>query len=226
MIRTWNLYILEWVKSFAIFWWREIQLDNLRCFWMWRTTQNCEMTNSLNTLWIYVEHLLFTLLKYKYTLMYIKKWLEQKILYILEWVIFYHRTNVLCCKERSLQKKKYSNSKVREKNIAVVFIRLWSLQFEKFLLLPSSLWWQCVCESWLFDTRLSLQIGHSRLGYDGSGPPELLTHPFWQLPSTLPKSHYLFSYIKILGNKSKILESSMSLVKHMMIHLWLFQNHV
>ena len=106
--------------------------------------------------------------------------------------IVYHRTNVLCCKERSPQKKKYSNSKVREENIAVIFIQLWSLQLEKFLLLPSSRWWRGVCEeSWLFDTCLLQQIGHSRLGYDGSGPPEPLTHPFWQLPSTLPKSHYL-----------------------------------
>ena len=30
-------------------------------------------------------------------------------------LILYHRTNVLCCKERSPQKRKYSNSKVREK---------------------------------------------------------------------------------------------------------------
>ena len=134
----------------------------------------------------------------------------------------HHRTNILCCKERSPQKKKYSNSKVKEKNIAVVFIQLWSLQLEQFLLLPSSWWWQGVWESWLFDTRLSQQMGHSRLGYDGSGPPEPLMYPFWQLPSTLPKSHYLFSYIEILGNKSKILECSMSLVKHVMIHLWLF----
>ena len=29
-------------------------------------------------------------------------------------------------------------------------------------------------------------------------------HLFWQLPSTLPKSRYLFSYIEILENKSKI----------------------
>ena len=36
----------------------------------------------------------------------------------------YHRTNVLSFKERSPQKKKYSNSKLREKNIAVVSIRL------------------------------------------------------------------------------------------------------
>ena len=39
----------------------------------------------------------------------------------------------------------------------------------------------CVCVSWLFDTRLSQQIGRSRLGYDGSGPPEPLTLPVWQV---------------------------------------------
>ena len=39
-------------------------------------------------------------------------------------VLLYHRTNVLCCKERSPQKKKYSNSKVREENIAVVYYLL------------------------------------------------------------------------------------------------------
>ena len=134
----------------------------------------------------------------------------------------YHRTNVLCCKEKSSQKKKYSNSKVREENIAVVFIQLWSLQLKKFLLLPSSRWWRGVGEGWLFDTRLSQQIGRSRLRYDGSEPPEPLTHPFWQLPSTLPKSHYLFSYIEILENESKIRECSMSLGKHVILHLWLF----
>ena len=36
----------------------------------------------------------------------------------------YHRTNVLYCKERSPQKRKYSNSKVREENIAVVYYSL------------------------------------------------------------------------------------------------------
>ena len=144
---------------------------------------------------------------------------DQKILAYFD--ILYHRSNVLCCKERSPQKKKYSNSKVREENIAVVFIQLWLLQLEKFLL-PSSRWWRGVCESWLFDTRLLQQIGRSRLGYNGSGPPEPLTHPFWQLPSTPPKSHYLFSYIEILENKSKIRECSMSLVKHVILHLWLF----
>ena len=104
------------------------------------------------------------------------------------YMIMYHRTNVLCCKERSSQKKKYSNSKVREENMAVVFIQLWSLQLEEFLLVPSSRWWRGMCECWLFDTRLSQQIGCSRLGYDGSGPPEPLTHPFWQRPSTLPEN--------------------------------------
>ena len=49
----------------------------------------------------------------------------------------YHKTNVLYCKERSPQKKKYSNSKVREENIAVAFIQLWSLQLEKFIFVAS-----------------------------------------------------------------------------------------
>ena len=61
------------------------------------------------------------------------------------YIHMYHRTNVLCCKKRSSQKKKYSNSKVRVENIAVVFIQLWSLQPKKFLLLPSSRWWRGVC---------------------------------------------------------------------------------
>ena len=56
--------------------------------------------------------------------------------------------------------------------------------------------------------------------------PEPLTRPFWQLPSTLPKSHYLFSYIEILENESKIREYSIvtseAVVKHVIIYLWLF----
>ena len=47
----------------------------------------------------------------------------------------YHRTNVLCCKERSPQKKKYSNSNVREENIAVVYYS--ALLFEKLILVVS-----------------------------------------------------------------------------------------
>ena len=55
--------------------------------------------------------------------------------------------NVLCCKERSPQKKKYSNSKVREENKAVVYYSLRAMivatrkvHFSYILLLPSS-WW-------------------------------------------------------------------------------------
>ena len=62
---------------------------------------------------------------------------------------------------------------------------------------------ECMCKSWLFDTRLSQQVGHSRLGYDGSGPPEPLTHPFWQLPSTLPKSHYPVFLSRDFGERIK-----------------------
>ena len=75
-------------------------------------------------------------------------------------VSMYHRTNVLCCKERSLQKKKYSNSKVREENIAVIYYSAMiaasrKVHFRCVLLLPSSRWWRGVGESWLFDTRLT-----------------------------------------------------------------------
>ena len=70
----------------------------------------------------------------------------------------YHRTNVLCCKERSPQKKKYSNSKVMEENIAVVYYSTMiaatrKVNFSCILLLPSSWWLRGVGESWLFDTR-------------------------------------------------------------------------
>ena len=95
-----------------------------------------------------------------------------------------------CAVKKEVCRKRNTLTRRLGKNIAVIFIRLWSLQLEKFLLLPSSRWWRGVCESWLFDTRLSQQTGRSRLGYDGLGPPEPLTHLFWQLPSTLPKSHH------------------------------------
>ena len=131
-----------------------------------------------------------------------------------------------CAVKKKSTEKEILKLEGKGKNIAVVFIQLWSLQLETFLLLPSSRWWRDVCLSWLFDTRLSQQMGRSRLVYDGWGPPEPLTYQFWQLPSTLPKSHYSFSYIEILENKSKILECSMSLMKHVIIHLWLFWNHV
>ena len=133
----------------------------------------------------------------------------------------YHRTNVLCCKERSPQKKKYSNSKVKEENIAVVYYSAMiaatrKVHFSCVLLLPSTWWWRGVGESWLLT-----HACHSRLGRTGRAS-EPLTRLFWKLPSTLPKSGYLFSYIEILENKSKILECSMSPVKHVIIHLWLF----
>ena len=140
-------------------------------------------------------------------------------MYLFLTTIRYHRTNVLCCKERSPQKKKYSNSKVREENIAVVFIQLWSLQLEKFILVASY---------------FSLSLGGDGCGWELAvwhtpviadwagriGASEPLTRLFWKLPSTLSKSRYLFSYIEILENKSKILECSISLVKHVIIHLW------
>ena len=132
-----------------------------------------------------------------------------------------------CCAEKKevRRKKKYSNSKVKEENIAVVYYSALiaatrKVPFSCVLLLPSSRWWRGVGESWLFDTRLTDGSSQTVVGHVGTSEP--LTHPFWQLPSTLPKSRYLFSYIEILENKSKILECSMSPVKHMIMHLWLF----
>ena len=46
----------------------------------------------------------------------------------------------------------------------------------------------------------------------------------------LPKSPYLISYTEIFWNKSKVPESSVTLVKtivkHVTIHVWLYENHV
>ena len=127
----------------------------------------------------------------------------------------YHRTNVLCRKERSPQKKKYSSSKVREENIAVVFIQLWFLQLEKFILVASIfsiplggdvVWVRAGCLTHAY---------HSRLGRTDRG---LGTFDSSVLKAAFnsPKSRYLFSYIEILENESKILECSMSLVKHVL----------
>ena len=65
---------------------------------------------------------------------------------------------MLCCKERSPQKKKYSNSKVREENIAIVYYSLRAMivatrkvHFSYVLLGGDG----GVGESWLFDTRLT-----------------------------------------------------------------------
>ena len=76
---------------------------------------------------------------------------------------------MLCCKERSLQKKKYSNSKVREENIAVVYRSAMiaatrKVHFSCVLLLLSSWWWRGVGESWLL-----AHAYHSRLGRTGRG---------------------------------------------------------
>ena len=79
-------------------------------------------------------------------------------------VFVLHRTNVLCCKERSPQKKKYLNSKVREENIVVVYCSAMiastrKVRFSCILLLPSSWWWRGVGENWLWT-----HACHSRLG--------------------------------------------------------------
>ena len=94
----------------------------------------------------------------------------------------------------------------------IIHLGLWSLQLEKFSLvtfffsLPlggdgvwvrACYWHTPVIVDW---------VGRV-------GASETLTSLFWKLPPTLPKSCYLFSYIEILENKSKIPECSMSPVK-------------
>ena len=137
----------------------------------------------------------------------------------------YHRTNVWCFKKRSLQKKKYSNSKVREENITVVYCSAmiaatWKVHFSCALLLPSS-WWcrRCGWELAVWHTLDRLVVADwGRTGRDiRTFNSPVLTSAF-----NSPKSRYLFSYIEILENKSKTLECSMSPVKHVIIHLWLF----
>ena len=81
-----------------------------------------------------------------------------------------HRTNVLCYKERSPQKKKHSNRRVKEKNIAVVYYSAMiaatrKVHFICILLLPSFWWWRGVGETWLLT-----HACHSRLGSTGRGP--------------------------------------------------------
>ena len=73
---------------------------------------------------------------------------------------------MLCC---SPQKKKYSNSKVREENIAVDYYSAMiaatrKVHFSCLLLLPSSWWCRGVGESWLLT-----HACHSRLGRTGQG---------------------------------------------------------
>ena len=134
--------------------------------------------------------------------------------------ILYHRTNVLCCKERSPQKKKCSNSRVREENIAVVFIQLWSLQLEKLILVASffslslggdGVWVRAGCLT---------HACHSRLDRTNRGLGTFDSPVLKAAFNSLKISLLVFG--EILENKPKILECSMSLVKRVIIHLWLF----
>ena len=75
---------------------------------------------------------------------------------------------MLCFNKRSLQKKKYSNSKIREENIIVVYYSLRATivslrSFSPFLLEATV----GVDESWLLTD--AWQIGRSRLGRRGRG---------------------------------------------------------
>ena len=79
---------------------------------------------------------------------------------------------MLCCKERSPQKKKYSNSKVTEENIAVVYYWLRAMIVAKFILVTFFFSLpiggdSCVGENWLLTH--AWQIGCSRLGRMGRG---------------------------------------------------------
>ena len=89
------------------------------------------------------------------------------------------------------------------------------VHFSYVLLLPFA-WWCRQCE-WELTVDIRLTDRSEQTGVGRVRDSEPLTHPFWQLPSTLPKSPDLFSYIEIFGNKSKIPECSMSPVKHMIL---------
>ena len=79
-----------------------------------------------------------------------------------------------------------------------------------------------MCESWLFDTRLSQRIGRSRLGYDGSAS-RTFNAPVLTTAFNSAKISLLVFYIDILENKSKICECSIvtseAVVKHVIIYL-------
>ena len=92
----------------------------------------------------------------------------------------YHRTNVLCCKERSPQQKKYSNSKVTEENIAVVYYSAkiaatQKVHFSYVLLLPSSWWWWGVGESWLLTHACHSRLSRTDRGFGKFDSPVLKT---------------------------------------------------
>ena len=77
---------------------------------------------------------------------------------------------MLGCKKRSPQKKKYSNSKVREENIAVVYysLRATIAALEKFVLVTFfSL--PLVSDGGVGESRLLTHACHSRLGKTGRG---------------------------------------------------------
>ena len=104
------------------------------------------------------------------------KWLQKSLVHLL--FDMYHRSNVLCCKERSLQKKKYSNSKVREENIAVVYYSALiaatrKVHFSCVLLLPSSWWRRGVGESWLLTRACHSRLGRTQSGLGTSDSPVL-----------------------------------------------------
>ena len=79
-------------------------------------------------------------------------------------VLMYHWTNVLCCKERSPQKKKYSNSNEREENIAIVYYSL-----EKFILVTSFFSLPLGGDGGVGESWLLTRACHSRLGRMGRG---------------------------------------------------------
>ena len=95
----------------------------------------------------------------------------------------YHRTNVLCCKERSPQKKKYSNSNVRERKYSS---RFYSAMIAATRKVPSSLFLSmvtvCVWELAVWHTPViadrSWQTGVGRVGASGTFNAPVLTTAF------------------------------------------------
>ena len=80
-------------------------------------------------------------------------------------------TNVLCFKERSLQKKKYSNSKLREGNIAVIYysLRATITAFETFVLVAFLFSLPLVSDGGMGESSQLIYARYSRLGRTGRG---------------------------------------------------------
>ena len=97
----------------------------------------------------------------------------------------YHRTNVLCCKERTPQEKKYSNSKVREENIAVVYysLRATIAALEKFVLVTFYFSLPLVGDGSVGEGWLLTYTCHSRLGRTGRGLGTFDSPVLWSTPS-------------------------------------------